>query len=206
MAFLKGLILGLGTAMFLGPVFFTLIKNSIQRGKIAGIATALGILFSDIVVIAICFYSTASLLESIKSDPIVKWAGAAVLLGLGLRYIISPVKFNPDSNGGAQVRKRDLLGYFTQGVLVNGVNPFVFVVWIGFLALGRDNFEGNQLYVFIIGILVGILSTDTLKALLAHRIRPLLTNRHLTQASRLIGIVLIGFAFRLILYALGMFT
>jgi threonine/homoserine/homoserine lactone efflux protein len=201
MPFIKGLILGFGTAFFLGPVFFTLIKNAVQFGKKAGIWTAVGIIISDLIVITICFYSTASLLEQIKTEPAVKWVGAGILLMLGLKYIINPVLFK--ANGDDKPRKRDYLGYFTQGVLVNGVNPFVFVVWIGFITIGRNNYQDTSLYIFLIAILVGIFATDILKSFLADKIKPYLKEKTLLVAYRIIGFVLICFSIRLILLALG---
>ncbi len=202
MPFIKGLLLGLGTALFLGPVFFTLIKNAVQFGQKAGVSTALGIIVSDIIVLYICFFSTASLLESIKSEPIVKWVGAAILIALGLKYILRPVLFK--SNGEEKIRKRDYLGYFTQGLLVNGVNPFVFVVWIGFITIGRNNYQETNLYIFLVAILVGIFTTDLLKSFLAHKIKPYLKEKTLLIAYKTIGFILLGFSIRLILLALGL--
>ena len=43
MSLLHGLLLGLGTAVLLGPVFMTLLRNSLQYGVKNGILTAIGI-------------------------------------------------------------------------------------------------------------------------------------------------------------------
>ena len=51
---IQGLFIGLGTSFIIGPVFFTLIKNSLQGSKLNGILTAFGILVSDIFVAFIC--------------------------------------------------------------------------------------------------------------------------------------------------------
>ena len=201
MPFFKGLVLGLGTAFIFGPVFFTLFKNALQFGSRAGLWTALGIIVSDIAVILICFYGTAAVLETVKSAPVVKWIGAGILLLLGVRYILSPVSI-PDHAAGIQhIHRRNHWGYFTQGLLVNGVNPFVFVVWIGFITIGRNQFSEYGLYIFLLGILIGVFTTDSLKALLANRIRPLLSDKRLKQISYALGIALIGFAIRLIIMA-----
>jgi len=199
MPILKGLLLGFGTAFLLGPVFFTLLKNAIQFGKNAGIFTALGIIASDIIVIAICFFATASLLESIKTEPIVKFVGASILLFMGLRFVIKPSVFESEN---VVVKRSSYLGYFLQGFLVNGVNPFVFVVWIGFITIGKNSYSGASLFVFLGFILVGIFSTDVVKSLLAHKIRPFLKPRYLKIAYQVIGVILIGFAIRLIVMAL----
>ena len=200
MPFIKGLFLGFGTAFLLGPVFFTLIKNAVQNGRNAGIWTALGIIVSDVIVIAICFWSTASLLESIKTEPLVKLAGALILLGLGLKFIFRPVLFDTDSTNSS---KHDYIGYFTQGFLVNGVNPFVFVIWIGFITIGKNNYNDESLFVFLGAILVGIFSTDILKSVLADKIKPYLKPSTLLLAYKIIGAILIGFAIRLLIMLVG---
>ena len=172
-----------------------MLKNAIQFGRNAGIATALGIIVSDIIVIAICFWATASLLESITTKPSMKVAGAAILLILGVRFVW---KASALASEQVAVHKPNIIGYFIQGFLVNGVNPFVFVVWIGFISIGKNSFTGNYLYLFLISILIGIFITDVLKSFLAPRIRPYLKPNYLKKAYQIIGFVLIGFSFRLL--------
>lgn len=195
MAIIEGLISGFGLAFLVGPVFFTLLKNAIQFGRNAGISTALGIIVSDLLVISICFLATASLLESIKTEPLVKIIGAIILLSMGLKFILKPSVLASDS---VAVKKNSYWGYFIQGFLVNGVNPFVFIVWIGFITIGKNNYSGNSLYVYLGSILVGIFITDVLKSFLANKIRPLLKPVYLKKAYQIIGFILIGFALRLI--------
>ncbi|MDC1395136.1 LysE family translocator [Bacteroidia bacterium] len=198
--FLKGFILGLGTIALIGPVFFTLIKNAVQYGRNAGIWTALGIIVSDIIVFLICFFGTSSILEQIKSEPIVKFAGAAILLAMGLKFIVRPVLFDTQT---VETSKKDYLGYFTQGFLVNGVNPFVFIVWIGFITIGRNNYQTTDLYIFLISILLGIFAIDLLKSILADKIKPFLNPKSLKLSYKIIGLILIGFSIRLIIYGIG---
>lgn len=195
MPVLQGLLLGFGTAFLLGPVFFTLLKNAIQFGRNAGIATALGIIVSDILVIFICFLATASLLESIKTEPLVKIIGASILLSMGIRFVFWPSVIDPDVK---QTEQHGYFGYFLQGFLVNGVNPFVFVVWIGFIAIGKNKFDENGIILFLISILFGIFITDVIKSALAPRIKPLLKTEYLNKAYQIIGFILIGFAARLL--------
>lgn len=192
--------LGLGTIALLGPVFFTLIKNAVQFGRNAGIWTAVGIIVSDIIVLGICFYSTDVLIEQIKTEPLVKFAGASILLGMGLKFILKPVLFESET---IKVSKKDYLGYFTQGFLVNGVNPFVFIAWIGFITIGKNSFQGTELYIFLVSILIGIFTIDLLKSILADRIKPFLKEKSLIVTYKVIGFILISFSIRLIILGIG---
>jgi threonine/homoserine/homoserine lactone efflux protein len=196
---LDGLRYGLFTAFLLGPVFFTLLKNATQFGRNAGISTAIGIIVSDILVIIICFLATAPIIESIKTEPLVKYTGAAILLFMGLRFAIKPSVIDQDN---VTTKKSSNWGYFIQGFLVNGVNPFVFIVWIGFITIGKNNYEGSNLYIYLTSILAGIFITDVIKSSLADRIRPYLKPVYLKTAYRVIGIILILFALRLVYLAI----
>ena len=49
MAILTGILLGLGTMLFVGPVFFYLLKSTLESGFKAGIAVALGIILGDVI-------------------------------------------------------------------------------------------------------------------------------------------------------------
>ncbi len=198
MPIIQGLLLGFGTAFLLGPVFFTLLKNALKFGKIAGIATALGIVFSDIVVILICFIATAPLIESIKTEPLVKILGSSILLIMGIRLIFWPAENYEGSSSTANNSFKNHLKCFVQGFLVNGVNPFVFVVWIGFVSIGQSKYDQSDLLFFITSILSGIFLTDILKSIFASRILPYLAPKYLKKAYFIIGILLLSFAARLL--------
>lgn len=200
MPIIQGLVIGFGTAFLLGPVFFTLLKNALQFGRNAGIATAVGIIISDLIVISICFLATASLLESIKNEPYVKILGASILLIMGVRFVFWP---SVDDASAQQTKKKGYFGYFLQGFLVNGVNPFVFVVWIGFIALGKSKFNDDDLSIFLASILIGIFITDVIKSFLAPKLRPVLRPQYLKKAYQFIGFLLLGFAARLIAVAIA---
>ena len=83
MNLLHGLLLGLGTAVLLGPVFMTLLRNSLQYGIKNGILTAIGILSSDVLVVSICYTITGDFLKYYVNSPGVKLLGALILIGFG---------------------------------------------------------------------------------------------------------------------------
>ncbi|MBQ0740572.1 LysE family transporter, partial [Aquimarina celericrescens] len=60
MYLLEGYAIGLGMIIFIGPVFFLLLHSSIQYGSKAGVAVALGIIFSDIVCVMLCYFGLSS--------------------------------------------------------------------------------------------------------------------------------------------------
>ena len=49
MEIITGILLGLSTLLFIGPVFFYLVKSTLEEGIYAGISVALGIILGDII-------------------------------------------------------------------------------------------------------------------------------------------------------------
>ena len=48
MAFIKGLLFGMGLMLAMGPVFFTVVQTSLQRGFKTAAIVATGVMLSDV--------------------------------------------------------------------------------------------------------------------------------------------------------------
>ncbi|MBI3234781.1 MAG: LysE family transporter [Bacteroidetes bacterium] len=92
MAFLEGFLMGLGTIIFMGPVFFTLLQTTLQRGVKDGLSVALGIIASDILIVTL-FY--IGFIDYFRQPNVQFWfaiIGSVILLGLGLSRIFSTIQ------------------------------------------------------------------------------------------------------------------
>ncbi len=199
MIFLEGYLIGLAMIVFIGPVFFTLLQSALRFGKLSGTMVAFGIIVSDIVCILIYFFGLNSIELPAYFNTIIAAIGALVLIALGLKYLLQ----KPPNSEVAFASKLNLVSSFTNGFLVNFVNPFVFVVWAGIVLFAKESYSTpTEVQVHLVGVLAGIITTDLLKVLLADKIKPFLKPKILQKTTRFFGIVMIGFAFRLILYLL----
>lgn len=199
MIFLEGYSIGLAMIVFIGPVFFTLLQSALRFGKLSGTMVAFGIIVSDIVCILIYFFGLNSIELPAYFNNIVAAIGALVLIALGLKYLLQ----KPPNSEVVFASTLNLVSSFTNGFLVNFVNPFVFVVWAGIVLFAKESYSTpTEVQVHLIGVLAGIITTDLLKVLLADKIKPFLKPKILEKTTRFFGIVMIGFAFRLILYLL----
>lgn len=201
-AFFEGYLWGLAMVAFIGPVFFTLLKGALQYGFKSGFAVALGIFVSDVVAVAIC-YLGAETAEKFFTNPenqfYISLLGASILLGMGIKYIAKP---SLETDAEIKLKTSDYLNFFIKGFLVNFVNPFVFVVWISLIGYESTRYGlGIDLIIFLSAALLGILTTDTLKAAFAHKIKSFLKPNILLWTYRVIGGVLIIFGCRLLYYA-----
>ena len=176
MALLTGFFLGLGTLLFIGPVFFYLLKSSIESGFKAGVSVALGIILGDILCLGIALYSTT---EFIAQPSFVFWAsiiGGTILLLIGLKYVLKP---NLNTIVKGRLQRSSLLVYGINGFLINFVNPFVFAVWFGFVSYTEALYDHDTALFSLLVSLVVIFSTDVLKALFAERISRLIEPKKL---------------------------
>jgi len=200
MPFFEGLVIGLSLAFLIGPVFFTLLNASLRHGIFAGLSVAFGIFLSDISCVLICYFGIAKYLQEPRHQAYVAFGGGLLLLGMGLKYLIKP---NVKVNENDKVGSRHYITYILKGYAVNILNPAVFAIWIGIIGIGTSKFAlSNGLIIFLAGVLAGIFSTDSLKALLAHKIKPLIKANILIWLFRIIGISLAGFGLRLVYFGL----
>ena len=199
MIFLEGYLVGLGLILLIGPVFFTLLQSTLQYDYKSGLAVALGIFVSDVICVLLCSLGVAPLLEQSHNQLIFSCLGAIMLFGFGLTFLLKPVL---DFKTTLKLKATDYVSFFAKGFLVNFVNPFVFLVWIGIIGLANSKYPSNQsLPIYLTGVLLGILTTDTLKALFAHHIKVLLEPKYLQLLYRIVAFCLLGFGFRLLYVA-----
>lgn len=201
MALLHGYLLGLGFVIFLGPVFFYLLKSTLDGGFFSGLSVALGIVFADLVCIIICSLGAIAFFENSKNQFWIGIVGGLILLALGLKFIFKPQINTEVAAKKITLSKANYVAYFTQGFLINFINPFVFVVWIGVIGVAKAEYPNtNDLFMFLGAALLGIFSTDLLKVLTAHRIKKFLSPKHLINIYRVFGLILLVFGIWAIVY------
>jgi threonine/homoserine/homoserine lactone efflux protein len=196
MAFLEGFMIGLGTIIFIGPVLFTLIQITLQRGSTAGLNVAFGIITSDILIVVLCYVGLVDYFQNALVQFWMAVIGSIILFSLGLKYMLKPYSPAIDSSTSTTRKKSNA---FAKGFLVNFVNPFVFLVWISFLSLSKKKYASeNNVEIFLFAVLTGIFTTDVIKVFLANKINSILKPAFLQKAFFIIGLILIGFGFRLV--------
>ncbi len=191
MAFLEGFVLGLSMIIFIGPVLFTLLQAALQFGFKSGWAVAWGIIVSDVICVVLSKMGASVLLENKSYVWYIGIGGAVLLTGMGLNYLLNP---NLSKKNEVKIKRSDYIGYFVKGFLVNFVNPFVFLVWIGVCTRGLTQYGDYYGNIYLSGVLLGIFSTDTLKALFAEKLGSILTPQHLAYIYKAVGVLLILFA------------
>jgi threonine/homoserine/homoserine lactone efflux protein len=190
-----GILLGLSTLIFIGPVFFYLIENTISHGTKAGIIVALGIIFGDLLYVLLTLKGLGHFFESPVHQRILALAGGVLLTILGVSYILKPKVMGRST---WKLNKKGLFAIGFKSFLLNFANPFVVLVWIGFLTYNQATFNSQQAISISLGTtLLVIFITDLLKVFLARRIKKLIQPKQFKSLQKVFGFLLLLFAIRL---------
>ena len=150
-----------------GPAVLYIVARSIQEGRRAGLVSVLGIHVGTLFHIAAATLGLSALvLSSAVAFTAVKLAGAAYLIGLGLWTIFARRSETDVALGG----ERNLRRAFTQGIVVNVLNPKTALFFLAFLPQFVDpNAAHPAVQIAFLGMLFALLGmvTDSTWALAA---------------------------------------
>jgi threonine/homoserine/homoserine lactone efflux protein len=198
-ALLKGITLGLLLSISVGPVMFSIIKQSLNNGHTGGMAFILGVSASDITMVLVSnvFTELFSILSTHRKE--IGIAGSVFLISLGVFFVFfKKVEVNEE---GKQVvlkfRKRDYARIALSGYLMNTLNPAVFLFWLTASTTFIDHTIQERIVLFIVCLSI-VLSADIAKVMLAGKIRKKLTPHNIHIVNRINGLILIGFGIALI--------
>ena len=151
-----------------GPAVLYIVAQSLDRGRVAGLVSALGVAAGGLVHVTAAAIGLSSLLvSSATALAVVKYAGAAYLIGMGLHTLLvrrdEPVPGVPSAE--RRLRRR-----FWQGMVVNVLNPKTALFFFAFLPQFVDPDGGSAaLQIGVLGLVFVVLAviSDSLWALAA---------------------------------------
>ena len=189
----KGLTFGLLLSIAVGPVLFSIIKQSLNNGHKGGMAFVLGVSASDVglVLLSNVFTELFASLSSYKTP--IGVAGSIMLVTVGIFFLFfKKVKVNEEGKQVFKFRKRDYARIFLSGFFMNTLNPAVFIFWITTSTAVINHTIREKIIIFT-ACLIWVLGTDIIKVMLAGKIRNRLTPHNIHIINRVNGIILIVF-------------
>jgi len=189
-----------------GPDVLYIVTNSLRSGLKAGIVAGLGITTGCFVhVFAAAVGVGALLAASATAFTVLKWAGAAYLLYMGLKLLLAPAPKQSDDLG-AIARAQPALPLrkvFLGGFWTNVLNPKVAIFFLAFVPqFIAPDAQHKALAFVLLGILFNVNSipVNTLWAVAASWMaRRTLLQRGLHLLDRAAGAMFIGFGLKLAL-------
>ena len=158
-----------------GPAVTYIVTHSVDKGRRAGVVSALGVATGGLVhALAATIGLSALIASSAEAFTAVKLIGAAYLIAIGIRRIVSSDEEDDDVQPDPSRHRR----LYAQGVVVNVLNPKTALFFLAFIPQFVNQDAGNvPLQVALLGsifVAIALMSDLTyavLADLLAGRVR-----------------------------------
>lgn len=193
----SGIGLGFVLSFLTGPVFFALIKTSIEKGFSAGVSLAGGVVVSDVFYVGISLYGSSFIALENAYRVQIGIAGSSILFIIGLYYLFKKVKVNYEQTSS----KRKNTGYFIKGFLMCIFNPAILLYWLSVTSSVisiSGEIKSSEIIPFFGSILITQFSLDVLKAYYANKLRYKIKEKNIARLNRIAGVLILIFAVRLI--------
>lgn len=197
---IKGFGLGMILAISVGPVIFTILKQSLNNGQKGGFSFVAGVWFSDILLVVISNMFSNLVVSALAFKSTIAYVGAAFVISMGIYYLFfKKIYVGEDKNVVLiQFGKKAFTKAFMSGFLINTLNPSVMLFWlINATAFAASNTTSERIIIFSVCLAVNILA-DILKVVLAAKVRHSLTPHNISIINKISGTILIGFGIAII--------
>jgi threonine/homoserine/homoserine lactone efflux protein len=193
-AIISGIGFGLVLTFLTGPVFFALIKTSIERGFHAGVALALGVVTSDMVFVGAILFGSQYFDISAHDKTVAGLIGSGILFTIGVYYLFKKAKVNYSNIVPTAMHRA---GYFLKGFVMCIFNPTILFHWT--IVIGAASTVYHQgvhnrslkIAIMFLTILVVQFGLDTTKAFYADKLRDRISEKFLHRLNEIAGIALI---------------
>lgn len=152
-AFLAFLVAALALNLAPGPDMLYVIGRSVGQGRKAGIVSSLGVFVGCWLHILAAAFGIAALLRSSPlAFNVVRYAGAAYLIYLGIKMLAQKTDLSSQ-----QLKAESLAAIFRQGAITNMLNPKVAIFFLAFLPQFVDARCGNVvLQILLLGLIFNV--------------------------------------------------
>src|SRR5579885_104708 len=144
----------LALAVVPGPAVTYIVTQSVDKGRRAGLASAAGVASGGLVHVAVATVGLSALVaSSATAFTIVKLVGAAYLIVVGLRRIVTRDESDPAQPPPAPLRR-----LYRQGVIVNVFNPKTALFFLAFLPQFVNTHASVAPQVAVLGIVFALIA------------------------------------------------
>ncbi|MEO5501638.1 MAG: LysE family transporter [Ginsengibacter sp.] len=193
-AILKGVAMGILLALSVGPVIFTIIKQSINNGRSGGFSFVVGVWISDFLLVVLSNVFSEVVTQLMDFKVAIGMVGSAFLIGMGLYYLIfKKVHLHPEDVAMPPLKGSDHARIALQGFLLNTLNPAVMAFWLtAATAIAVTHTVRDRIIIFATAMLLNM-TADIVKVTLAGKLRKKLTLKNIRLVNKFSGLILLIF-------------
>lgn len=200
---LKGFAISLLLVFSVGPIVFTIIKQSVINGRAGGFSFIAGVWLSDLLIVILSTAFSTLVTELLNFKKEIAFSGSLFLIGMGVFYLFfKKIQMRSVEESAIKVSAGTHAKLAAAGFLINTLNPAVFAFWLTMATtLAVSHTIKERIIIFTTCILIN-LGADVLKVVLAGKLSKKLTHKNLVLINRISGSLLLIFG---ILLLVGIF-
>ena len=201
-SFIKGLAISLLLIFSVGPVIFTIIKQSVNHGRRGGFSFVAGVWLSDIIWVVLSVSFSELVKELLNFKVPIGIAGCCFLIGMGIYFAfikkVQPRRIQESLEiAGDEItptgKKTNYFAIFSSGFIINTLNPAVISFWVLMAASLASVYSfKNQVIIFITCLAVNMLA-DIGKVLGAGKLGKKLSDKNILLINRISGFLYLAF-------------
>jgi threonine/homoserine/homoserine lactone efflux protein len=200
---IEGILLGFTLTIMVGPVFFAHLQTALNRGFWASNYLLIGIVINDVLLIFLSFLGTAQLMEHNNNKLIIGIGGGLILIVFGFISFRKKVRISDMRPKVQALTTGGVLHYILKGFLLNVLNPFVWIFWIGVVTLLSSNYVDHEYplpYILtFFSLVLGIYFVlNIVKGALSYKVKRLIKPKTIVWMNKVVGILLFVFGIVLI--------
>ncbi|MCL2097162.1 MAG: LysE family translocator [Bacteroidales bacterium] len=197
MTLIKGILVGLGASIPLGPIGVLCVQRTLSKGRLSGFISGMGAAFADTIFAVIAIMGLAVVLVVFEANRnLFLIIGGFIVVAIGLKiYFTNPIKQIRQKRRGRQHLFED----FISVAMLTFSNPGALFLVLGLLALVGLNIDSESSYLSITLALCGVLIGATLWWFILSTLISLYRRRfrikQLWIINRVAGIVIVALGF-----------
>ena len=197
-AIIKGFAISLLLIFSVGPVVFTIIKQSINNGRAGGFSFVGGVWLSDVFWVILSNAFSEIVLDMLKFEKQIGFTGSVFLIGLGIFYLFFKKIHLKEDENKIVITARTHAKLVLSGFLINSLNPAVMFFWLTTAtAIAASHTIKQRIIIFTTCIVINT-GFDVLKVLLAGKIRKRINEKSINLINKISGLILLGFGIALL--------
>ncbi len=198
---LKGLALGIVLALSVGPIIFTIVKQSITVGYKGGLSFVAGVWLSDFILVTLSNVFTEWVARLLQYQKMIGYAGSSFLIAMGIYFFFFKkvhLKSTANLEHADHISAAQMARIFASGFIINTLNPGVLIFWLGnATVLSLTHTLEQRIIIFSVCLLINM-SADVGKVMMAGKLRKKLTVHNLSVINKISGAILIAFGIALL--------
>ncbi|MDN3659509.1 LysE family transporter [Ferruginibacter paludis] len=192
-ALLKGFAISLLLIFSVGPVAFTILKQSINNGRGGGFSFVAGVWLSDLLLVLLSNVFTEWVAELMDFKKVIGFTGSCLLIAMGIYYLFFKKIHIKEDENQIVITARTHAKLVVSGFFINTLNPALLLFWLTTATALAVTHTINQRIIIFATCLIINSAADIVKVILAGKLRSKLNEKNISLINKISGLILVIF-------------